>query len=170
MKRFLLALTFCLVLLLPGCQEYYITDPNQDVSLQKTDVPSINSGLILLEGLLEIPNQPNTFLKISGQVKYVHELFYVDPIPPAPQYYVSLILNTNADLTDPSIPKSPVWYISNNSEDIFYVSEEGIYLLDKIYTIEGREDGLLFYCRFLVTTDGIGLNEMALVLPDGDFN
>ena len=90
----------------------------------------------------------------------------LDPIPPAPQYYVSLSLNVNANLRDPSSPTDPIWAISSKSEDMIYVSEDGIFLLEKYYTIQGREDGMLLMCKILITTDGVGLNEMWLVVPE----
>ena len=168
MKNLLLTLVAFSVLFLIGCQENSIVDPIQDNQLQKTDDPSVNSGIISLEGMLEIPNQPNSFLNINGQVAYTHEIHYLDPIPPAPQQYVSLSLNVNAYVTDPYSPTDPVWGINGRSEDMIYVSEEGIYLLEKSYNITGRKDGLLLLCRFLVTTDGIGLNEMFLVVPESN--
>ena len=161
MKNLLLTLSAFSVLFLIGCQENSITDPIQDTELQKTDNPSVLTGTMILEGLLEIPNQPNSYLSINGQADYVHELFLVDPIPPAPQYYISLHLNVNAELTEIS-SVDPTYSISALSEDIFYVSEEGIYLLEKTFSIQGRNDGLVLVCRFLVTTDGIGLNSMWL--------
>ena len=168
MKNLLLTLVTFSVLLLIGCQENSITDPNQGAELQKTDDPSVTTGTIPLEGTLEIPNQPNSYMSINGQADYVHELFLVDPIPPAPQYYVNLSLNVYAELIDLSSPSDPIWIISTQTNDIFYVSEEGIYLLVKTFVVQGREDGMVLKCRFLVTTDGIGLNEMWLELNDGD--
>lgn len=168
MKNLLFTLVSFSVLVFIGCQENSITDPVQDTGLQKTDDPSVTSGTITLEGLLEIPNQPNSYLNINGQMGYVHKIELLDPIPPTPQYYISLSLSVNADLIDPFSPTDPVWEITSRSEDMIYVSEEGIYLLEKSYSIKGREDGLLLLCRFLVTTDGIGLNEMFLVVPEGN--
>ena len=51
---------------------------------------------------------------------------------------------------------------------MIYVSEEGIYLLEKYFDVQGREDGLILVCKFLVTTDGVGLNEMWLAKPEGN--
>jgi len=165
MKNLFLTLSVFSVLFLIGCQENSITDPIQDTELQKTDNPSVLTGTMILEGLLEIPNQPNSYLSINGQADYVHELYLVDPIPPAPQYYISLRLNVNAELTEIS-SVDPTYSISAQSEDLFYVSEEGIYLLEKTFSIQGRNDGLVLVCRFLVTTDGIGLNAKWLAFND----
>ena len=98
----------------------------------------------------------------------MHRIELVDPIPPAPQYYVSLSLSVNASLTSMDSPNEPVMEVTSESEDIIYVSEDGIYLLEKSFPIRGRveDDGMFLFCRFLVTTDGVGLNEMLLVLPE----
>jgi hypothetical protein len=53
------------------------------------------------------------------------------------------------------------------TNDNFYVPEEGIYMLEKTFQIQGRGDGMVLICRFLVTTDGVGLNTMWLELNDG---
>jgi hypothetical protein len=173
MKNLFLTIVVFSVLLLIGCQENSITDPIQDIGkqeIQKTDDPSVLSGTITLEGRLEIPNLPNSFLQITGQIVYIHRIELLDPIPPAPQYYVSLSLSVNADLIDPFSPTDPVWTITDKSTDVIYVSEEGIYLLDKTFPIQDRSDGMVLVCRFLVTTDGVGLNEMWLAVPEGNSN
>jgi hypothetical protein len=166
MKNLLLTLAALFGLLLIGCQENSITDPIQNTGLQKTDDPTVTSGTMALEGTLEIPNQPNSYLSINGQADYIHELFLVDPIPPAPQYYVNLSLNVYAELFELFSPSDPIWTISNQTDDIFYVSEEGIYMLEKTFEIIGRNDEMVLKCRFMVTTDGIGLNAMWLELGD----
>ncbi len=171
MKKLFLTTVVFSVLFIIGCQENSITDPIGDIDqkeVNKSDDPSVHQGTITLEGMLEIPNQSNSYLRIIGQIGYVHRIVLVDPIPPAHQQYVSLRLNVNADLDDPSSPTDPTWTITSDSEDIFYVSEEGIYLLEKTYTIQGREDGMVLVCRFLVTTDGVGLNEMWLAVREGN--
>jgi len=166
MKNLFLTIVVFSVLLLIGCQENSITDPIQDEGLQKTDDPSAHQGIIELEEMLVVPGAFQSYYSIEGQINYTHELVLVDPQPPAPQYYVALSLNVNADLRDPSSLTDPLWGITGRSEDIIYVSEEGIYLLEKYYTVQGRKDGMLLMCRFLVTTDGVGLNEMWLVIPE----
>ena len=170
MKNLLLTLIAFSVLLLIGCQENSITDPIQNTGLQKTDDPTVTSGTMTLEGTLEIPNQPNSYMSINGQADYVHELFFVDPMPPAPQYYVNLNLNVYAELVDLSSSSDPIWAISNQTDDILYVSGEGIYLLVKTFVVQGREDGMVLKCRFLVTTDGVGLNAMWLELGNDIHN
>jgi len=165
MKNLLLTLVTFSVLLLIGCQENSIVDPIQDTGLQKNDDPSVKNGSMRLEGLILDRTVPFTnYLSINGAIEYVHEL--IVPVSQAPQYYVSLNLNVNAELSNPSTPEVPVWTISEQTEDLLYVSEDGIYLLEKTFQIQGREDGMVLKCRFLVTTDGIGLNQMWLALSN----
>jgi len=174
MKKFFLTTVAFSVLLIIGCQENSITDPIDLQDLQKNDDPLVHQGTITLNGLLLDPSvSDDSYLTISGQIDYVHRIELVDPIPPAPQYYVSLSLSVNASLiSSTDSPNEPVMEVTSESEDIFYVSEDGIYLLEKSFTIRGRveDDGMFLFCRFLVTTDGVGLNEMFLALPEGNSN
>jgi hypothetical protein len=173
MKKFFLTAVALSVLLLIGCQENSITNSVKDVGQQaipKSDDPLVNQGIIELDGILEVPGLTTSFLEISGQVEFVHELVLVDPIPPASQYYVSLSFQLNAELSDPYSENHQDFTISSESQDLIYVSEDGIYLLEKSFAVQGRRDGLILLCRFLVTTDGVGLNEMWLVIPEGNSN
>ncbi len=170
MKKLSLTIAVFSVLLLIGCQENSITDPIQDAELQKNDNPLVQQGIIELEGILEVPGQTNLFLEINGQVEYVHELFLVDPIPPAPQHYVSLSLQVNAELSDPNSEGYLHLTISSESQEVIYVSEEGIYQLVKSFPIQHSSDGLVLVCSFLVTTEGVGLSEMWLAAYEDTFN
>ena len=170
MKKLMFSTTIFLILFAVGCQENSITDPIQDTQIQKNENPLVQRGVIELEGILEVPGQTNLFLEINGQVEYVHELFLVDPIPPAPQHYVSLSLQVNAGLSDPYSERHPDWLISNKSQDIIYVSENGVYQLVKSFPIQDRSDGMVLVCSFLVTTEEIGLSEMWLATPEDTFN
>jgi hypothetical protein len=174
MKKLFLSTVVFSVLVITGCQENSITDPIDQQDLQKNDDPLVHQGTITLNDLLLDPSVSiENYLTISGQIDYVHRIELVDPIPPAPQYYVSLSLSVNASLTSSTdSPNEPIMLVTSESEDIMYVSEDGIYLLEKSFPIRGRveDDGMFLFCRFLVTTDGVGLNEMFLALPEGNSN
>ena len=162
MKNLFLTIVVSSVLLLIGCQENSIVEPIQDAGLQKDDNPLSQIGIFELEGNLEVPGSSQSYYVVEGQINYTHELVILDPQPPAPQYYVSLGLNVNAELRDPFSPEDPTWTITGNTEDMIYVSEEGMYVLEKSFPVQGREDGLILVCRFLVTTDGVGFSGMWL--------
>ena len=114
MKKFFLTTVAFSVLLLIGCQENSITDPTPYADLQKTDDPSVLSGTITLNDLLLDPSVSiENYLAISGQIDYVHRIELVDPIPPAPQYYVSLSLSVNASLTSMDSPNAPTMVVTS---------------------------------------------------------
>ena len=163
MKKLLISLVVFSVLFVIGCQENSITDPVSTGSVQKvqTTGETFTSGVIPLEGLLLVPGGFQTYYSIEGQINYTHELLLIEPIPP--QYYIDLNLSVRAGLTD---EEHNAFRISSRSEDIVYVSEEGIYLLEKSFPVLGRNDGMVLVCRFFVTTDGVGLNAMWLAFND----
>jgi hypothetical protein len=176
-KLFLTLVTFSLLFVI-GCQENSITDPitvEPTNKVQQTD-PS-HQGTITLERMLRDPYPVmNSYFIINGEIEYEYTKVYLDPIPPAPQFYISLQLSVSADLTyfctvcSPPNEETSAGSISNESDDEIYLSDTGEYLLEKSFQIQGREDGMVLVCRFLVTTNGVGLNEMWLVLPEGHSN
>ncbi len=167
MKSLLLTTAFLTALLLIGCQENSITDPvsMDPVNKSQNQGTTVTQGTFSLEGTLSNPgNGSNSTFAISGSIDYIHELVLLDPIPPAPQNYVDLKLALNAVLIDTDFPGNSTWIISAESVDMLYVSEEGMYLLEKSYPVQGRADGLALVCRFLVTTEGVGFSSMWLTI------
>jgi hypothetical protein len=160
MKNILLTLVAFSVLLLIGCQENSITDPIVNESVNKAQVPgnNITSGTIKLERTLVLAGGFQSYYQIEGQINYTHEMFQLDPIPPAPQFYIAVGLSIRAVISDGSTSMN----ISSTSNDNVYVSEEGIFILEKTYPVLNSSNGLVLICKFLVTTDGLGLNEMKL--------
>ena len=167
MKNLLLTTAFLTALLLIGCQENSITDPvtKDHVNKSQSQGGNISQGTFTLDGILVNPaNVFNPYYTTEGSIDYRHELVLLDPQPPAPQSYVSLNLVINAVLIDTGLPGHNTWIISAESDDMLYVSEEGIYLLEKSFPVQRREDGLALVCRFLVTTDGVGFSGMWLAV------
>ena len=166
MKNLFLTIAFFSVLFLVGCQENSITDPTSPESVNK-DIyqgSNVTSGTIPLEGLLVVPGMGQTYYSIEGLINYTHELVMKDPIPPTEQYNVQLNLSVSAYLNNESTRERNTLSISSQSEDVFYVSEEGIYILEKSFIVLGSNDGLALVCRFLVTTEGVSLNSKWLVV------
>lgn len=175
MKNLFLTIAFFSVLLLVGCQENSITDPTSPESVNKNQNPTVTvstgtvtTGTIPLQGTVVLPGLGQTYYSIEGVINYTHELVLLDPIPPAQQYNVHLNLSVSAALNNESTRDRYTLSIISESEDVFYVSEEGIYILEKSYPLLGSNDGLVLVCRFLVTTDGIGLNDKWLVVNAED--
>ena len=163
MKKLLISLVVFSVLFITGCQENSITDPVSTESINKNQTTSetFTSGVIPLEGLLVVPGGFQSYYDIQGQINYTHELLLIEPIPP--QYYIDLNLSASATLTDDG---NNTFRISSTSEDNIYVSDDDISLLEKSFPVLGRNDGMVLVCRFLVTTDGIGLSSMWLAFND----
>jgi hypothetical protein len=173
MKNLLLTLVTFSVLLLIGCQENSITNPIQDTELQKTGNPLAHTGTIDIEGMLQDPHPVmNSYYIIDGKIQYNHSLKFLNPSLSNPQYLINLNLTVSVNFTylctvsEPQSDEVSAGTIFIETNDNFYVSEEGIYLLEKTFSIQGRDDGMVLKCRFLVTTDGIGLNAMWLELND----
>ena len=166
MKKLFLSFVVFSVLLLIGCQENSITDPVSSQTVNKDQNTEIIRGSIPLSGLLANPGGGfNSFLEVDGQINYTHEKVYVN-VPPLPRYDISLKLDVNATLTDPQSPRQNYLTISSKSEDVFHISQEGMYVLEKAFPVQG-EDGMVLVCRFLVTTDGVALNDKWLTYVDG---
>ncbi len=168
MKKLFLSFVLFSVLFVIGCQENSITNPVSTESINKSHIQEgiISRGTIPLEGILVHHGGFNSYYSIEGSIKYTHELILFVPEPPSPRYNVHLNLSVEAVLTNPDLPGRNTWPISSESEDVFYVLEKGIYILQKTFPIKGRKDGLVLVCRFLVTTDGVGLSARWLGFND----
>lgn len=167
MKKLLFSFVFFSILFVIGCQENSITDPIANESVNKDQNPGpYQHGFISLEGMLNDPYPVgNSFYVISGQIEFEHRV--------VSQNYVSLHLLTNVELKylctvcSPSGTDPLAGFISDDSEDYLLITGSSI-ILEKSFTIQEREDGMILKCRFLVTTGGIELDAMWLALQDDD--
>ena len=155
MKNLLLTLAVLFGLLLIGCQDNSITDPFHDTELQKDDGPNVNRWTIVLEGILNNPYPVmNSFYKIVGEVEYLQTLQVIDPIPPNPQYMAFIELSISADLIELCTERSPPvtdqlsGYIVTELTDEILIGGNDAYLLQKSFTVEGRQDGMVFVLNF----------------------
>ena len=110
------------------------------------------------------------------EIQYQHTLADIlDPIPQHPQYLICsvifqylLILQTVVLFVNQT-NLTGIYFgtISIETEILVTMSEDGngMYILEKSFSIQGRTDGMVLMCRFNVTTDGIELNAMSLKLP-----
>jgi len=178
MKKLFLTLVTFSILFVVGCQENSITDPITVEPANKVQQPDpSNQGTITLERMLTDPHPVmNSYFIINGAIEYEHTLVTREPIPP--ETFVSLNLSVSADLTYfctvCSTPNEDTLAgsISNESNDEIFISiwEDEIFLLEKSFPIKGRKDGMVLKCTFHVTTIGVGLNDMWLVLPEDNSN
>jgi len=156
-KLFLITVVFSALLLI-GCQENFITEPVG--TLEKTG-NSINREFIRMNIVIDDPLAGK--VELVGEVYYTHELANSDHR--SSQFLVSVSLELNAQLFDMLGGTHPEWSSSGKSEDSMYISEEGIYILQKAYSITNRDDVVLVV-QYLVTTEGVGIPNCRLELID----
>jgi hypothetical protein len=178
MKNLFISLAVAFVLFVTGCQENSITDPitNESPDKIQADIPDIYlHGIIPLEAALADPHHVvNSFYRISGQIAYDFRIFYMDPIPPSAQRYASIYFESNADLQyfctvcPPSEEDKLAGFIADVSEAYVPLGGNFVSLLEKTFTIQGREDGMVLKARFAVSNDRIELSAMWLALPNAN--
>ena len=163
MKKLFLTLVTFSILFVIGCQENSITE---SVTVEPTNKVQptnerIHKDIIWLEGLLVDPSEPfNSYLSISGQIEYEH-IVVGEPSPIA-EVFLRFLIEANLQDTNPFT--DPIMSISSQTKDQIYVSEFG-YMLKKSFPIQGRIDGMVLVCQFLVTTESVSLSSMWLELP-----
>lgn len=179
MKTLIIFLTIPALLLLSGCQENSITEPITGNSIIQVDPinqnlynNTVESGFINLDGMLNDPYPiGNSFYKISGQIKYDQFTVLPDPALNSSHNRVSVYLSTNAGFeyfcTVCSNPEEELSCGFIQEESIENLNIAGSFvMIEKSFLIEGRTDGMMLKCSFVVTTGSIKLNAMWLALPD----
>ncbi len=156
-KLFLITLAF-FVLFVMGCQENSITEPVG--TLEKTGI-SVSREIIHINFFLEDPLAGRS--ELVGDVYYTHELLNSDQH--SNLFLVSVTLELNAQMNDMLGMMHLDWSSSGKSEDSMYISEEGIYILQKAYSITNRDDVVLVV-QYLVTTEGVGVPNCWLEIID----
>jgi hypothetical protein len=158
MKKLLLTAVVFSVLFIIGCQENSITDPVGTLEKRSnTDTREI----IQMNFMIDDPLAGK--VELVGEVYYTHELANSDHR--SSQFLVSVSLELNVQLFDMLGGTHPEWSSSGKSEDSMYISEEGIYILQKAYSITNRDDVVLIV-QYLVTTEGVGIPNCWLELID----
>jgi hypothetical protein len=176
MKQLLFSLVIFSVLFVIGCQENSITDPLTNESVNKDQNPGPNKhGFISLEGMLQDPYPiMNSFYIISGQIEYDLSTVSVVPTSPVNQRYSSIYLTTDASfiylctVCPPSEQDNLAGFIYEVSEENVPVGGNYVSLLEKTFTIQGRDDEMVLKARFLVTSGGVELSTMWLALLDNN--
>src|SRR3989337_2771054 len=150
MKKLFFILVFFPVILFVGCQESSITEPTQSF-LKETNASLADT--INLCCLLADPAGGNC--QLTGSVIYVHQIIGSQTEGDG-LFLVSLSLDMNSILCSLDNPALSQWTIQGQSEDEFYISEEGIVVLEKYYLINNRSD-IILGVHYLVTTEGVGI-------------
>ncbi len=171
MKKLLSSLFFFSVLLIVGCQENSIVEPNAVPANKTTDTPI--SGTIQLQTNLDNPYRVfNSYFEVDGQISYEIRIHSVDPVPPNPQQVISLRLNVDADLSNictvclPPENQLPAGIISAVTNDVLNTPGDSYSLITKTFRVQKRDDSLVLKCTFFVTANEITLNAAWLELND----
>ncbi len=166
----IVSITFFFVIACQDNSSLNPVSPEQSNNLNREISHQYN--VIKFEKLLVDPSVPFTnYLSIAGTVEYSHRFVYPEKTKPSPQKYVNLTLKMNAEIKDPGSPLDVLWIVTGKSEDLIYLSGDGLFVLKKNYQIEGRDDGMSLITKFLVTNDGVSLSSMWFEMNvDNKFN
>ena len=162
----LLAISF----LLFSCQDNTVTDPVSPNQTNKTS--NLNGGTIKesipLDKILYVLGSANNYYQVKGRINYSEEFIRNISNQIESRKNIKLGITVDALLTDPRIvdPDTEGWKISSESEDVLYVSPEGIKVIERSYPVMHREDEMQLVCTFVVTTNGISLTNMELKIPN----
>ena len=158
MKKIFLTTVVLSVLFIVGCQENSITEPVG--TIEKTG-DRVNRELIQMNFMIDDPLIGK--VELVGEVYFTHELANSNQL--SSQFLVSVSIELYAELNDMLGRMHMDWSSSGKSEDSMYISEEGIYILQKAYSITNRNDVVLVV-QYLVTTEGVGIPNCWLALID----
>jgi hypothetical protein len=156
MKQLLFSLVIFSVLLAIGCEENLVNEPADALLKQKDNLPSART--IILNYELQDPSYG--YSRLSGRVSYVHKIIN-RAMNPVGLNEISLHIEMNSELDDLLGMVHLEWTAQGRSDDIVYVSEEGILLFEKSYQISNRNDVVLLV-QYLVTTNGVGISSVSL--------
>ena len=156
MKKFFSILVVFSLAFFMGCQENLINEPETSALNKEAE-----SGL---EDVIKIccPIQDPVYgmCSLNGCVIYTHQILAISMNPMGNSIYeIGLHLEMDSELCDLLGIVHLPWKAKGCYDDVIYISEEGIILLEKEYAIANRNDVLLCV-NYLVTTEGVGIAEI----------
>lgn len=172
MKKLFFSFVLFLALILIGCQENSITDPNPAGSELKANTSSQTSGTLAVDGILKVPGTFNTYYTVKGKIDYnqASNSHATDSAPAG--YDITLTLDADATLSNSVAPSQGEdhipWYISSITKDQFYAALAGQITLSKVYPIKGRTDGMVLVVKFKITTSSVQIDSKWLAFPEND--
>jgi len=159
-KAFFISAAISLAIFFAACQESMINEP-VDV-LQKSDIISVSpmttSSTIKLNQDLQDPVSGTS--RLTGRVTYNIEVMD-ESMSPVGLTQISLHLYINSKLDDLFGMSHMEWKAEGRSDDVFFLSEDGIKVLEKSYSITNRNDVVLLL-QYLVTSEGVGISKISL--------
>jgi len=156
MKTFFVTLAAFSLALFMGCQESMLNEPADPLLKGKDDL--ISTNMIKLNYNLRDPLYGTCCL--SGRVTYSFQILN-RAMNPTGLNEIAIHIYINSEINDMLGMMHLEWRVEGRSDDIVYVSEDGIVLLEKCYSITNRNDVILLV-RYLVTTNGIGISGLNL--------
>jgi hypothetical protein len=142
--------------LMIGCQENLINEP-ESAALSKDKAASQKSIKICCE----VKDLTYGICTLNGCVNYFFEVIN-NKMGPRKITEISLNIYMNSVLCDKLGMVHLEWRAEGRSSEIVTVSEEGILLLEKTYSITNRPDVVLLV-KYLVTTNGVGIASVNVV-------
>jgi hypothetical protein len=147
-----------------------VTDPVSPNQINKTNNLSENTikGNIPLDKILYVLGTTNDYYQINGKINYSEEFFRNISNQIESRRDIKLGITIDALLTDPRVvgPSIEDWKISSESEDVLYVGSKGIDIIERSYPVMNRKDDMQLVCTFIVTTNGLSLDNMILKIPN----
>lgn len=177
-KTVMLLSAFCLfavvIISFTGCQENNITEPVAGFDKEsRGTADTFFRGIIRLNGVLDDPYPVgNSFFRISGEVEFEMQNILANPELITTQRFANIHLVTNAEfqyvctVCSPSPEDELSGFLSEVSDEKVALAGSSVTLLEKNYTIQGRDDGMLLKIRFIVSNSGVELSAMWLALPN----
>ena len=166
MKKTFISLSIFSILFLIGCNQNSMNNPvgPQGINAVNKTSQNIKTGTIKINRILELPGWGNTYYQINGMINYKEELYPQNLSPSTSKPNVNLDIAIDATLTNPNLKdqENRALDVLAESDSLIYVPEEGIYLLEKTYPVQGTKDKLELVCTYLVTTDNVSLNQIEL--------
>ena len=156
MKTLFVTLVAFLLAFIIGCQENLLNEPSDALLKQKDNL--VTASTIKLDYELRDPSYGIS--KLSCKVSYVHQIIN-RAMNPMGLNEIFLHIEMDSELDDLLGMMHLEWRIQGRSDDVVYVSEEGILLLEKCYWITNRNDVVLLV-QYLVTTNGVGISGVSL--------
>lgn len=163
MKTLIITLAVFTLALIIGCQENLVNEPV--TILDKRDIPS-NSEITppptcnTIKICCFVEDPLSGLCNLNGCVNYTHQEIN-RAMNPLGLHEIAIHLEMNSVLCDPLGMVHPEWRVEGRSDDVVYVSEEGIALVYKDYPITNRNDVVLVV-RYMVTTDGVGISDISI--------
>jgi hypothetical protein len=159
---------------LTGCQDNDITALFTSFDKEQRETSdTIFRGIIRLDGVLGDPYPVgNSFYRIFGEIEFEMKNIINNPMLITSQRLANIHLITSAEfqynctVCSPSPEDELSGFLSEVSDDRVALAGSSVSLLEKAYTIQGREDGMLLKIRLIVSNSGVELSAMWLALPN----